>query len=244
MALALQDGDKGYCDEEHKSHRSEPVGECHGCSAEQRALSDEYQPHRKHDEEDEGHLAQRGCRLAVVGRVEYVYNKRDECRALVGEGLCGGIEHRRGEAFHYSITDEQRLYRLRQPQRQFHGVDGTKVPDEFKIVELCWGGVGAALTERFGGCGYIPLAVGVGCIATDEDKSHLHEQEGKNNQFTIAILHTTPLLPSALAVCTIYTPDATRLPFVSHPSQVNMPPLERPSATSAPLEAHIFTSAL
>ena len=62
-------------------------------------------------------------------------------------------------------------------------------------------------------------------------------------QFTIAILHTVPFLPSEVAVCTMYTPLATRRPLLSHPSHVNSPPLLLPSATSVPLTVTILTSA-
>ena len=59
-----------------------------------------------------------------------------------------------------------------------------------------------------------------------------------------AILQTVPFFPSLVAVITIYIPEATRLPFLSQPSQVNVPPLLRPSWINNPLAETIFTSAL
>ena len=50
----------------------------------------------------------------------------------------------------------------------------------------------------------------------------------------MTILHTVPFLPSAVAVMTLYTPEATRLPFWSRPSQVYVPPLLMPVFTSCP----------
>ena len=44
----------------------------------------------------------------------------------------------------------------------------------------------------------------------------------------ITILQIVPLLPSLFAELTIYTPEATRLPLRSLPSQENEPPVLRP----------------
>lgn len=55
---------------------------------------------------------------------------------------------------------------------------------------------------------------------SNEDNGPMRLAAFLNTYLTIAILHTVPFSPVLVAVITMYTPEATLLPFWSHPSQV------------------------
>ena len=74
------------------------------------------------------------------------------------------------------------------------------------MVDLLQRGVEAALGQALAGQQHVAFGVGVGRVAVMGQQQELRQREkGRDPQryLTIAILHTVPFLPSAVAVNTV-----------------------------------------